>query len=111
MTRPKGMALVEATLVNTLYIRIIATTFPKAVQVKENEMEHIKLTIEPYSDRPRVCRSAPDLRSPTRCMAEIIFHNENDEEEFLCKEHVTQRLRGNPYLLVALNELVAPLRA
>lgn len=69
-------------------------------------MEHIKLTIEAYSDRPRVCRSAPDLRSPTRCMAEIIFHNENDEEEFLCKEHVAQRLRGNPYLLAAVNELV-----
>ena len=44
-------------------------------------------------------------------MAEIIFHNENDEEEFLCKEHLAQRLRGNTYLLVALNELVAPLRA
>ncbi len=72
-------------------------------------MESIKVSIEPYSDRPRACRSASDLRSPARCMAEMIFHNENGEEEFLCREHVAQRLRGNPHLFTTVDELVAPL--
>jgi hypothetical protein len=97
-----------------IYVRPEGRTLQKHwvfSQVKENEMEDVKLTIELYSDRPRVCRSAPDLRSRTRCLAEIIFHNENDEEEYLCKEHVAQRLRGNPDLLAAVNELLAPLRA
>ena len=74
-------------------------------------MEDIKLTIELYSDRPRACRSAEDLRSPARCMAEIIFHNENDHEELLCKEHVVQRLRGNPHLLAMLDEVVSRMNA
>ncbi len=50
--------------------------------------------------RPRVCSQA-NLSSTSKCYAELILHDENGGEEFLCKQHASHRLSRNLGLLAS----------
>jgi hypothetical protein len=61
-------------------------------------------TIEPYmfddEQGPRTCARA-DMKSATKCTAEMILRDEQGTMQFLCKHHANQILSGSRTLLAS----------